>query len=99
MDKPSTVYMRKMQGIQDSLTYAMNQRENTSIQLFTNNYTTLKVFEYPNKCATLQIMQDTVMRLNILKISGKLVSFHWIFLYKDIKRIEEIDVIANKTMG
>lgn len=99
MDKPSTVYMRKMQEIQDSLTYAMNQRENTTIQLFTDNYTALKVFEYPNKSGTPQIMQDTVMHLNILKISGKLVSFHWISLYKDIKRIEEIDVIANKTTG
>lgn len=38
----STVYMRKMQEIQDSLIYAMNQEETTSIRVFTDNQAALK---------------------------------------------------------
>ncbi len=68
--------MGEMQGIQDSLTYAINQEETTSIRVFTDNQAALKALEDPNKCSATQIMQDIVLRLDILKTQGKLVSFY-----------------------
>lgn len=98
-DTTSTVYMGEMQGIQDSLTSAMNQEETTSIRVFIDNQATLKALEDPNKCSAPQIMQDIVLRLDILKTQGKLVSFHWIPSHKDIKGNEEADIAAKEAIG
>ncbi len=88
-----------MQEIQDSLTYAMNQEETTSIRVFTDNQAALKTLEDTNKCSVPQIMQDIVRRLDILKTQGKLVSFYWIPPHKDIKGNEEADIAAKKATG
>ena len=60
---------------------------------------TLKDLEDPNKCSAPQIMQDIVLRLDILKTQGKLVSFHWIPSHKDIKGNEEADIAAKEATG
>ncbi len=88
-----------MQGIQDSLTYAMNQEETPSIRVFTDNQAALKALEDHNECSAPQIMQDIVLRLNILKTQGKLFSFHWIPWHKDIKGNEKADIAAKKATG
>lgn len=99
VDKTSTVYMGEMQGIQDSLTHSISQEETTSIRVFTDNRAALKALENPNKCSAPQIMQGTVLRLDILKTQGKLVSFHWIPSHKDIKGNEEADIAAKEATG
>lgn len=43
-------------------------------------------------------MQDIVLCFDILKTQGKLVSFYWIPLYKDIKGNEKVDIIAKKVI-
>ena len=67
MDKISIVFIGEMQRIQHSLTYAINQEENLSFQVFINNQVVLKVLKNPNKCSTLQIIQGIVCCLDILK--------------------------------
>ncbi len=99
IDITSTVYMGEMQRIQDSITYARNQEETRSIWVFTDNQAAWKALEDPNKCSALQIMQDIVLRLDILKTQGKLVFFHWIPSHKDIKGNEEAEIAAKEATG
>ncbi len=44
-------------------------------------------------------MQDIMLRLDILKTQGMLVSFHWIPSHKDIKRNEEAEIAVKEATG
>lgn len=68
--------MEEMQGIQDSLSYAINQQQTTSIRVFADNQAALKALKDPNKCSAPQIMQNTILQLDTLRTHGKRVSFH-----------------------
>lgn len=52
-----TVYIGELQGIQDSLSYALGQNQGLSIQIFTDNQAALQAFDNTNKCFAPQIMQ------------------------------------------
>ena len=91
--------MGEMQGIQDSLAYAINQEQTTSIRVFTDNQAVLQALQDPNKCSAPQIMQATVLHLDTLRTQGKPVSFHWIPSHKDIKGNEEADIAAKEATG
>ena len=97
-DKTSTVYMGEMQGIQDSLTYAINEQQ-TSIRVFTDNQAALQALKDPDKCSTPQIMQTTTLQLDTLRTQGKSVSFHWIPSHKDIEGNENADIAAKEATG
>ena len=98
-DKTSTVYMGEMQGIQDSLTYAISQPQNTSIRVFTDNQAALQALQDPNKCPAPQIMQAIVLHLDTLQAQGRQALFHWIPSHKDIKGNEEADIAAKEATG
>ena len=88
-----------MQGIQDSLTYAISQPQTTSIRVFTDNQAALQALQDPNKCSAPQIMQTTVLHLDTLRAQGRQALFHWIPSHKDIKGNEEADIAAKEATG
>lgn len=73
MDKTNTIYMIKIRGTQDLLTYAMSIEEDINIWVFTNNQAILKGFEDPNKCLRPQIIQGTMLYFKILEAQSKSV--------------------------
>ena len=98
-DKTSTVYIGELQGIQDSLTYAINQGQTTSIRIFIDNQAALQALQDPNRCSAPQIMQTTVLHLDTLKAQGKPVLFHWIPSHEHIKGNEEADIAVKEATG
>ena len=90
--------MGEMLGIQDSLTYAVEQQV-TSIRVFTDDQATLQALKNPNKCSAPQIMQTTTLRLDTLRSQGKPVSFHWTPSHKEIKGNEDADIAAKEATG
>ena len=53
----STVYIRELQDIQDSLSYILDQNQSSGIQIFADSQAALQAPENPNGCSTMQIMQ------------------------------------------
>ncbi len=46
-----TVYIGELQGIQNSLSYALGQNPSLGIEIFTDNQAALQALENPNKCS------------------------------------------------
>lgn len=67
--------MGELQGIQDSLTYAISQQQTSSIRVSTDNQAALQALQNSNKRSAPQIMQTTILHL----------FFPWIPSHKDIK--------------
>lgn len=94
--KTSIVYIEKMQAIQDLLTYAINQQQTTNMQIFINNWAAFQALKDPNKCFAPQIMQLIPPQLVTLKTQSKVIFFHWISFYKDIKRNKGADIVVKE---
>lgn len=91
--------MREIQGIQDLLTYTINQKQTISIQVFTDNLVVLQSLKDLNNYSAPQIMEATLLQLITLGTQGKLVFFHRTFSHKDIKTNEDADISAKKATG
>ena len=94
-----TVYMGELQGIQDSLSYALGQNQNLGIQIFTDNQAALQALENPNKCSAPQIMQTITQHIDDLRARGMPIHLQWIPAHKNIRGNEEADIAAKEATG
>ncbi len=94
-----TVYMRELQGIQDSLSYAPGQNQSLGIQIFTDNQAALQALESPNKCSAPQIMQTITQHTDDLRARGMPIHLQWILAHKNIRGNEEADIAAKEATG
>lgn len=94
-----TVYMGELQGIQDSLSYALGQNQSSGIQIFTDNQAALQALENPKKCSAPQIMQRITQHIDNLRARGMPIYLQWITAHKNIKGNEEADIAAKEATG
>ncbi len=94
-----TVYIRELQGIQNSLSYAPGQNQSLGIQIFTDNQAALQALENPNKFSAQQIMQIITQHIDDLRARGMPIYLQWIPAHKNINGNDEADIVAKKATG
>lgn len=94
-----TVYMGELQGIQDSLSYALGQNQSSGIRIFTDNQAALQALESPNKCSAPQIMQTITQHIDDLRAREMPIHLQWIPAHKNIRGNEEADIAVKEATG
>ncbi len=88
--------MGELQGIQDTLGYALGQNQSLGIQIFTDNQAALQALKSPNKCSTLQIMQTITQYIDDLRARGMSIHLQCIPAHQNIRGNEEADIAAKE---
>ncbi len=91
--------MGELQGIQNSLSYALCQNQSLGIQIFKDNKAAIQALESPNNCSALQIMQTIAQLIDDLRARGILIHLQWIPAHKNIKANIEADIVAKEAKG
>ncbi len=94
-----TVYMEEVQGIQDSLSYALGENQSLGIQIFTDNQAALQALENPNKYSAPQIMQTITQHIDDFRAKRMPIHLQWIPAHKNIRGNEEADIAAKEATG
>lgn len=76
--------MGELQGIQDSLSYALSQNKSSGIRIFTDSQAALQALENPNEGSPAQIMQKITRCIDDLRAKGTPIHLHWIPAHTDI---------------
>lgn len=97
--RSSTIYTGELEGIQDSLSYALGHNQVSEIPIFTDNQAALQALEDPNRCSAPQIMQKIMRHIDDLKTRSTPVHLYLIPAHTNIKGNEEADIIVKKGTG
>ncbi len=88
--------MEELQGIEDSLSYALGQNQCLGIQIFTDNQAAVQAPKNPNKCSAPQIMQTITQYIDDLRGKRMPIHLQWIPAHKNIRSNEETDIAAKE---